>query len=356
MLIFPPPLRRGDRGESRGTTPVSCYTQEISATPMESTANHWQVGSEHTRADASARIACALCAEKEAHVLATQVVDFEYGAPGEYNWLRCLGCGLVTLDPEPSDEVLAKAYPTNYHGYHEPDSRLVSWYVDLRRRARAKMLSKMLTPHGSILDIGCGSGALLAEIGKLGSFNLLGVEYQADAAQAARDRGATVWTGELENADIQQASVDVALMEHVIEHVRDPQATLSNTRNLIKPGGLLLGETPNLSCLDAKLFGRFWGGGHAPRHLTLFTPTVLTQMLQAAGFVDIRIGHPVYPAHMALSIQHWLRRHQPSTKGLVRGRAWYFPLLCSLLMPVAILAALCRHSGAMRFVARRPHE
>ncbi len=315
-----------------------------------------QLAPERTRADAPANIACALCAGDTAQVIAHRVVDFEYSAPGEFSWLRCQGCGLVTLAPEPSDAVLALAYPSSYHGYHESDSQLVSWYVNLRRRGRAKLLSKMLTPRGSLLDIGCGSGALLAAVGKLGAFNLLGVEYQAEAAQVARDRGATVWTGELEDADIQQASVDVALMEHVIEHVRDPKATLSRTRNLIKPGGLLLGETPNLSCLDAKLFGRCWGGGHAPRHLTLFTPAVLTQMLQAAGYVDIIITHPVYPAHMALSIQHYLRRNNPTTQGLVRGRAWYFPLLCSLLMPAAILAALCRHSGAMRFVARRPHE
>jgi len=193
----------------------------------------------------------------------------------------------------------------------------------------------------------------LQEVGKHGSFHLLGVEYQPEAAEVARRRGVTVWAGDLDDADISEQTVDLIVMEHVLEHVSDPVVTLRLVHSFLKPGGLLLGETPNLRCPDMKLFGRYWGGGHAPRHQWLFTPPVLERALTATGFGDISVTHPVYPAHMSLSIQNRLRQSRRSTKGLTRGRAWYYPLLCSAMMPVAALAAVLRCSGAMRFSARK---
>ena len=299
---------------------------------------------------------CALCGAGSVSTLARGVRDYEYGAPGCYQWLRCNECGLVRLAPFPSDETLTLAYPSDYHGYHEPKSRLVAWHVNRRRQARARSLARLLPRDGTILDVGCGSGSLLEEVGKHGSFNLLGVEYQPEAARLARRRGINVWTGELEAADIPEQTVDLIVMEHVLEHVSDPFATLHRVHTFLKPAGLLLGETPNLRCPDMKLFGRYWGGGHAPRHLHLFTPGALTRVLVTTGFRDIDVTHPVYPAHMSLSIQNWLRRSCPTTDGLARGRTRYYPLLCSALMPVAILAAMLRCSGAIRFSARKPDE
>jgi SAM-dependent methyltransferase len=284
-------------------------------------------------------------------MLADDVRDYEYGAPGVYAWLRCSGCNLVRLSPSPSDDVLALAYPPTYHAYGEPQSRLVAWYIERRRHTRAAILADLLPPNGTILDVGCGTGALLAAVGRQGAFRLLGVEYRPDAAEQARREGITVWTGELENADIPEGQVDVVVMEHVIEHVRDPIATLQRIRSLLKSGGRIVGETPNLHCPDAKLFGRYWGGGHAPRHMWLFTPPVLERALKATGFADIAIRHPIYPAHMALSLQNRLRCNRRDLRGLTRGRAWYFPLVCSALMPVAALATLCRCSGAVQFRA-----
>ena len=297
---------------------------------------------------------CVTCGSTDHFIASQGIGDYEYGAPGTYAWLRCNGCGLVRLDPMPTNFVLSLAYPDHYHAYQPPRSRLVASYVGLRRRARAKELSRLVPGGGTILDIGCGTGALLSALGACGRFRLLGVEYREEAAEAARRCGGTIWTGELEDADIKPNSVDLAIMEHVIEHVRDPAETLERIARSLKPGGRIVGETPNLRCPDAKIFGRYWGGGHAPRHLYLFTPRSLERALCEQGFTDIRITHPVHPAHLALSIQNWLRRRRVGTGDLVSGRSWYFPMVCAAAMPPAMIMALMRCSGVIRFEARSP--
>ena len=140
---------------------------------------------------------CVTCGSTEHFVVARGIGDYEYGAPGNYDWLRCSGCGLVRLDPMPTDFVLSLAYPKHYHAYQPARSRLVAWYIGLRRRARAKALSRLVPEDGTILDIGCGTGALLSALTARGKFWLLGVEYRGEAAEAARRCGGTIWTGEL---------------------------------------------------------------------------------------------------------------------------------------------------------------
>ncbi len=297
---------------------------------------------------------CSACGDHRWKLNAEGVRDYEYASPGQYRWMQCQNCALIALVPQPSYQVLDLAYPRDYHGYHESTSALVSWYVRRRKRRRARLLASMLPPGGVILDIGCGDGSLLEEVGHQGDFRLLGVEFQPQAAEAARDRGVTVWAGELADARISPGTVDLAIMEHVIEHVRDPAETSSRINYLLRPGGVIVGETPNTDCLDARLSGRYWGGGHAPRHLHLFSPGSLRVALERAGFQKVGITHPVYPAHMALSLQNFMRRGRSDTIGLTRGRAWYFPFACSLAMPFAVLASLSKSSGAMQFIASKP--
>jgi fatty acid desaturase len=60
---------------------------------------------------------CCLCGGADGEVVGDRLRDFEYGAPGVYRWLKCRGCGLIRLDPVPTREVLALAYPQDYLVY-----------------------------------------------------------------------------------------------------------------------------------------------------------------------------------------------------------------------------------------------
>jgi SAM-dependent methyltransferase len=281
------------------------------------------------------------------------VRDYEYGTPGEYRWLGCDGCGLVRLDPFPSSELLALAYPDTYHAYVEPASPISRKIIARSRAAVARRLARHLSPGATVLDVGCGNGALLAEIGKLGRYRLLGIEYSERAAATARSRGIEVWRGELSGAPFAVASVDLVCLQHVLEHVFDPIATLEKIAGFLKPGGRLLGEVPNLDSWDFRLFERTWGGGHAPRHLWHFTPATLQRALGETGFGQVSIRPALHTGHWALSVQNWLRRARRDTEGLVSGRAWYYPLLLLAAIPVNSVQMLVRKTGVIRFAAVR---
>ncbi|MEK6798541.1 MAG: class I SAM-dependent methyltransferase [Planctomycetota bacterium] len=305
-----------------------------------------------TSARKSARDACPGCGSDEGALVAQGVRDHEYDAPGTYDWIGCGECGLIRLFPQPSDAVLNAAYPPGYQAYRDHGSKLVGWYVARRRLRRAAELARLVSDNGAVLDVGCGTGKLLSAMRPLGRFRLCGVEYRDEAAVNARRSGLSVWTGELEDAPLTPRSFDLVIMEHVIEHVRDPRATLTRIAGLLKSGGVLVGETPNLASWERRAFGKYWGGGHCPRHLTLFAPGALERLLRACGFAEVRIAHPIYSAHLALSLQNWFRRRETTAAGLQGGRAWYYPLLCSAAMLPALVAARRHNSSVIRFEAR----
>jgi len=294
---------------------------------------------------------CPVCGERDSSTAVARVRDYEYGAPGEYDWQRCRGCGLIRLVPFPTAEVLQAAYPPDYHAYVEPQSALSRYFIARSRAAQARAVARSLPPGGTVLDVGCSSGLLLAEIGKLGTYRLLGVEYAAAQAAAAEARGIQVWRGDVETAPFAPSSVDLVTLQHVVEHVLDPAATIAAVARLLKPGGKLLGELPNWQSWDRQLFSRYWGGGHAPRHLWHFSPDNLRRLLAAHGFTEIAVRPTLHTGHWALSIQNFLRRARTDTSGLRSGRAWHFPLLLLATVPVNCLQMLLSRTGVMRFQA-----
>jgi SAM-dependent methyltransferase len=296
---------------------------------------------------------CPLCGGSAYVAEATEVRDFEYDAPGTFAWMRCSTCGLIRLAPTPSSEGLAAAYPPHYHGFVKPKSKLTQTLIQASRRRAAKGFARRLPEGGTILDVGCSFGHLLSEVGRLGNYRLLGVEFGAEPAAEARRRGIEVWQGDLTQVDIPKESVDVVTMQHVLEHVPDPVATLRKTHSILRPNGLVMGELPNFDSWDASLFGRYWGGGHAPRHLWHFTVTTLRRVLELTGFDSVSIFPSLHTGHWALSIQNWLRRSRTDSGGLTSGRAWYYPLFLVLTIPINLLQMPGLKTGVMSFAARR---
>ena len=302
----------------------------------------------------SAVVACPLCGCCETTVVDDHVGDYEYAAPGVYRWLRCGDCELIRLDPSPSAEILDRAYPPHYHAYVAPKSALTERLIAVSRTRTARALARLVPAGGTILDVGCSTGRLLEAVSRIKTCRPLGVEYKPEAGAEARRRGIDVFDGELEDADIEPGSVDVAVMQHVLEHVRNPVETLQHLQRILRPGGTLVGELPNFDSWDARLFGRLWGGGHAPRHLWHFTPKSLRRALEHCGFSDVRIRPALHTGHWALSVQHALRRGRCDDAGLTAGRSWYYPLLLVATIPVNCLQMPLLKTGVMRFQAGKP--
>lgn len=169
-------------------------------------------------------------------------------------------------------------------------------------------------PRGAarVLDVGCATGYLAAELRRRGS-EVIGVEYDPAAAEQARAQCAEVVVGDLEAAATRAAveratagGVDVVVCADVLEHLRDPWSTLAWLRTLLRPGGggVAVISVPNIAHWTARralLRGHFAYadfGLFDRTHLRFFTRASAGELARRAGFA-VREERPV-PAPLPL--------------------------------------------------------
>jgi SAM-dependent methyltransferase len=136
---------------------------------------------------------------------------------------------------------------------------------------------------GTLLDIGCGRGILMADARARG-WGVTGVEpARCIAEEGIRDRGLDIMVGTLEEAGLPAASFDAVIFSHSLEHLLDPAGTMREAAGLMKPGGWMYIETPNWGSLSRRLMGRRWWNMDLDNHLFLFSPRAIEFLGHAAG-------------------------------------------------------------------------
>jgi 2-polyprenyl-3-methyl-5-hydroxy-6-metoxy-1,4-benzoquinol methylase len=247
--------------------------------------------------------------------------DRGFSAPGVWNQRKCPkpDCGLVWLDPVPTEEDIAKIYETYYtHNQPTPLAGLVSnacwgvWKSYLRHRfgytrgtgpAWTSLLWPLALIHpggraeldagamylpapaqpSRLLDVGCGAGVALKRMLDMG-WEARGQEIDPKAVQAAEARGVRVDLGTLNEQKYPAAHFDAVHMAHVIEHVHDPAGLLRESYRVLKPGGVLVVLTPNVESWGHARFGKCWLNLDPPRHLVLFSRKTLGKLAEREGF------------------------------------------------------------------------
>jgi SAM-dependent methyltransferase len=126
---------------------------------------------------------------------------------------------------------------------------------------------------------------------------------------AQKQTGCPVRQGEI-GSDVWSGSrFDFVTMFHVLEHLPDPRMALSFVKGLLKPGGMLILQVPNVSSLQARLFGNRWYGLDVPRHVINYTPEALEHLLREEGFdfrMSTRFSLRDNPASIASSLALWM--------------------------------------------------
>ncbi len=150
----------------------------------------------------------------------------------------------------------------------------------LTAQERLTDLRRFIT-RGRLLEIGCATGEMLAAANP--AFEAFGVEADAHTSAAARARGLQCVTGTLFDAQLPAAHFDAALLYHVIEHLPSPVAVVRELHRIVKPGGWLVLEAPNIATFWFSLLGARWRQ-FIPDHLFFFTPASLTRLCEEQGF------------------------------------------------------------------------
>jgi SAM-dependent methyltransferase len=254
--------------------------------------------------------ACYLCGHEAAETL-FRVSDFRHNLEGEFGWQRCPACGLIYLSPRPPQEEIELYYPDDYVLFRTADRKRHWWRFPLMRRwnmRRRCTAAQRLHDRGRILDVGCATGEFLQAMHRRG-WETYGVEPNEGAAEYARRQiGLRVFTGDLKSASFSKAYFDVVTMWEVLEHLYDPLDTIKEVQRVLSSKGLLVLSVPDPRSLEAKLFGPYWAGFDAPRHLYAYTSDILRKLLSRAGFEvwDVDYFQADYYTFLA-SLEPWLR-------------------------------------------------
>jgi 2-polyprenyl-3-methyl-5-hydroxy-6-metoxy-1,4-benzoquinol methylase len=121
------------------------------------------------------------------------------------------------------------------------------------------------------------------------SFNVYGVEPNPELADSA-SQVAPVHQDIIERTP--WSGFDVIASFHVIEHVDSPSSFIRAAAERLKPGGLLVIETPDIDSFPYKLLKARWRQ-FIPEHYFFFDPRTMSRLLADCGLrtdKTIRIG------------------------------------------------------------------
>jgi 2-polyprenyl-3-methyl-5-hydroxy-6-metoxy-1,4-benzoquinol methylase len=290
---------------------------------------------------------CPVCEAAERDVLYAGLTDrIFFAVPGRWTLYQCRGCGVGYLDPRPTPEAIGRAYAKYYthastteSGPHSAKARLkqalVNGYLSGKYRARARpslalgalvmavmpaarahadrhvRMLRLPSGGGRLLDVGCGNGDFLRAMRDYG-WEVAGLDLDPKAIEACRDRGIEAACGTLDTAGLPEASFDAVTLGHVIEHFHDPIAALEECRRVLKPGGSLFLETPNILSAGRVRWGADWRGLEPPRHLAIFSPKALANACARTGFRVCRV--------QGLPLSDWMYRQ---SRAIAEGKDPY---------------------------------
>lgn len=124
-----------------------------------------------------------------------------------------------------------------------------------------------------ILDVGCGDGSRAVKKG-INTEGYLGVDKDSDKVEVARGRGLEAEVMDA-TEELPDGEFDEVYIRDVLEHVRDPEAVMENTEEVLASDGEVTIQVP--SELSENLWRDY-------THLRAFTPKSIRDLANNTGF------------------------------------------------------------------------
>jgi SAM-dependent methyltransferase len=309
-------------------------------------------------------VACEFCGSSASEFVTGPLTDDELGdslPPAfrslTFRFVRCTACGLVYLGTRVASEDIDVYYPDDYKCFQSYDERgfIMKRLAQAVARRKLKQIETLMPSASNVLlDYGCGSGTWLKLLKDIGCrFRMIGTDVVSSPLNELRNRGIEAHqcdeTTLLER--VPPASVGVVHMFHVIEHLPNVTRTLRVIRDVLAPGGVLIGQTPNVASFGRRFWGDLWNQWHAPQHLVLFSDQTLRRHAESAGFQTLKISSSISGAtQWAHSALRWWARGRRPFHGI---REPLYPPLILAAIPLAVMESWFWRTCHMDFVFRK---
>ncbi len=223
--------------------------------------------------------------------------------------VECLTCGLQFVNPRLRAEVILSGYRDG------TDETFVS-QAPARERTFDKalnMIEQFAPQRGHLFDVGTAAGSFL-HVAKARGWTVSGCEPNTWLGEwGKRTYGLDIKPGTLADGRYADAAFDVVTVWDVLEHTHDPQGFLRECQRVLKPGGFLIVNVPDIGSWIARLMGRHWLM-LLSTHLYYFTRQTLAQLLQRVGFDVVRVK----PHVQWLELGYVIKRGEPVAGPLAR--------------------------------------
>lgn len=259
-------------------------------------------------------VTCLYCEHGEHTRAASNVEDWFFNnVEGAYDFEQCSNCASLWISARLTPENLLQAYSSYYThapeeagqsrlgikawlreryvldrfgGRSDPVTKLASFaFQRLARGLVSVDMAYRFAPRApaQILDFGCGGGAYLRQMRELGH-DVTGVDFDPVTLAPLRADGITAFSTEELSSQNLNGRFDCITLNHVVEHVANPVDLFRDLFRMLKPGGMLYCEAPNAEATGLNVFGGYWRGLEAPRHLSVPSRKGLSIALTQAGF------------------------------------------------------------------------
>ncbi|PIN86223.1 hypothetical protein COV19_05435 [Candidatus Woesearchaeota archaeon CG10_big_fil_rev_8_21_14_0_10_44_13] len=206
--------------------------------------------------------------------------EYAIGSKGIY---KCDSCGLIFTLPQNRLTQFSEKQKAIYEG-----EMYRKMYFSIRKKIchRAEKRLEEISSYrttGSILDEGCSYGFFL-EVASEKGWESYGTEINKPAADYSRKLGAKVSNCFTEDAKLKKNFFDAITMWDVLEHTENPVKHLIFVRGLLKKGGIIAVQLPNIDSIASKIAGKKWAWLCPDDHMYHFSVKTLTRAIKEAGY------------------------------------------------------------------------